>query len=153
MRDRADRARLLDVALRLERRSDAEGGSFDGPDCASDGGALATQWAVALLTLGLVAFLQAHRFARTLGRTGPEGLWREVTILALALTGLGLFWREVQACRFFGGIMQLFVFLVLANVVTPWLWRQPRPLDDCGGELEEPLDEAEDGETPRTVYR
>lgn len=89
---------------------------------------------VALITLVLLAAVHAQRLLVTVAnqRASRERVARELLIAGLGVLGLVFFWMDVRHCRLYEGLLKLLLFVGVANVLIPCIWRVP-PMDPAEG--------------------
>jgi hypothetical protein len=111
-------------------RCNVMGGSHR-PPCV-DSAERETQWTLAVVTVTVVALLQLHRllnavYAYRRNRVTGEYLAREFLIALLSLGGMSVFWRDVNRCAMYEGILKLVAIVGLSNILLPCLWLVPPP--------------------------
>lgn len=91
-----------------------------------------TAYNVALATVAVLGFLHVQRLVWALLSDGDgyrsfESLLRELVISLISLTGLALFWHDVQRCQMSQGLVRLLAIEGFANIILPCMWTVTPP--------------------------
>jgi hypothetical protein len=91
-------------------------------------------WSTALITGLVITIVHATRWFLAPVR----GAVTELVVFVLALTGVVLFLRDIQACKVQAAMGKLLIFLILANGLVPWAFHH-----EVSNDVYEREDEAE----------